>query len=65
VTWAQQPTRVEVVVEDGPWDGPATVRPWGTAPERKPVPGLGVPAQPMNREQRRAAKRAQRKRGEA
>lgn len=62
VTWQQQPARVELVVEDGPWGGPVTITPWDSEPEPKPIPGLSQPA-PLNREQRRALKRAGRKRG--
>lgn len=53
VTWQQQPTTREVVVPDGPWGGPTTLRFWGIEAE---------PAPPRpNRRARRDAKRAARK----
>jgi hypothetical protein len=62
VTWQQQVVRREVVIEDGPWDGPAVMTPWDTDVPR-PIPGLGQPVEPLNREQRRAVERAKRRKG--
>lgn len=50
--WQQQPTTREVVVPDGPWGGPTTIRLWDVYDWPEPRP---------NRAQRRAAARAARK----
>lgn len=51
-TWQQQPTTREVVIPDGPWGGPTTLRLWGVHDWPEPR---------QNRAQRRAAARAARK----